>query len=56
MRFSDRIAIEAQQKVFAKISENIEWKMETDVAKFERDLREMVREILNVHLINSANR
>jgi type III restriction enzyme len=44
MRFSDRIAIEAQQKAFTQIGGNIEWKMETDVAAFERDLREMGRE------------
>ncbi|MDR0207518.1 MAG: hypothetical protein LBI45_09725, partial [Bacteroidales bacterium] len=30
MRFSDRIAIEAQQKAFAKIGGNIEWKMDAD--------------------------
>jgi hypothetical protein len=41
--YSDKIAIEAQQKAFTHIGGNIEWKMETDVAAFERDLREMVR-------------
>ena len=45
MRFSDKIAIEAQQKAFAKIGGNIEWKVETDVAAFERELREMARDI-----------
>jgi type III restriction enzyme len=43
MRFSDKVAIEAQQKAFAKIGGNIEWKMETDVTVFERDLREMAK-------------
>jgi type III restriction enzyme len=41
MRLSDIKAIDAQQKAFAKIGGNIEWKMETDVAVFEKDLREM---------------
>jgi type III restriction enzyme len=39
-RLSDQIAVNAQKKAFAKIA-NIEWRMETDVKQFERDLKEL---------------
>ncbi|MDR0969883.1 MAG: hypothetical protein LBM67_05045, partial [Lentimicrobiaceae bacterium] len=39
-RLSDKIAVDAQQKAFENIA-NIEWRMETDVREFEKELRRM---------------
>jgi type III restriction enzyme len=41
LRNSEKIAIEAQQKAFKLIDKNIEWRIETDVATFERHLKEL---------------
>ncbi len=40
MRESDKIAIKSQKEAFKNI-QNIEWRMSTDVADFERDLKEL---------------
>ena len=42
MRISDEVAIKAQRKAFASISNNIHWQMETNVAEFEQDLKRLV--------------
>ncbi|MDR0919759.1 MAG: hypothetical protein LBM93_11050 [Oscillospiraceae bacterium] len=39
LRLSDKIAIEAQEKAFAAMGGNLEWRMETDVREFEMDLK-----------------
>lgn len=42
LRESDIIAVEAQRKFFEQEGiKNIHWKMETNVAEFERDLKEL---------------
>ncbi|MDR0941152.1 MAG: type III restriction-modification system endonuclease [Bacteroidales bacterium] len=41
LRLSDQIAIEAQEKAFAAMGGNIEWRMESEVSQFVRDLRKL---------------
>jgi type III restriction enzyme len=43
MRESDKIAVSAQQSFFKDHGLNIEWKMETNVTEFERDLIKLTR-------------
>ncbi|MDR2117586.1 MAG: type III restriction-modification system endonuclease [Planctomycetaceae bacterium] len=40
-RLSDIIAIESQKKVFDSISTNIKWRMETNIATFEKELKKL---------------
>ncbi|MDR1615181.1 MAG: type III restriction-modification system endonuclease [Campylobacteraceae bacterium] len=40
-RLSDTVAVEAQKKAFEKIGGNIRWRLETDAASFERELKRL---------------
>jgi type III restriction enzyme len=42
LRLSDIIAVTAQKKAFEKIGPDIKWKMVTDVADFERELKNLI--------------
>jgi type III restriction enzyme len=43
-RLSDQIAINAQEKLFSQINPNIKWRMETEIANFERELKKLAGE------------
>ncbi|MDR2790076.1 MAG: type III restriction-modification system endonuclease [Campylobacteraceae bacterium] len=43
-RLSDIVAVEAQQKAFEKIGGDIQWRMKTDAAAFEKELMKFVGE------------
>jgi type III restriction enzyme len=43
-RVSDKIALDAQKKVFAAIGGNIKWDVKTNGADFERDLRRLAEQ------------
>ncbi|MDR2080574.1 MAG: hypothetical protein LBP54_01625, partial [Campylobacteraceae bacterium] len=44
-RLSDKVAVDAQQKAFEKIGGNIKWRMETDAASFERELKKFAGDV-----------